>query len=91
MIHAYESLLEKRWHVYHDILMISLYNELKSKIDDLDSRILNHTHSIPQVRITEQGGSHDLLFFLKSLDLDLRCGFKLGTVCGYGRDEFRTT
>ena len=36
--------------------------------------------------ITNAGGSHDVLFFLKSLDLDLKLGFKLGTVCGYGRD-----
>lgn len=88
MIHAYEALINKYWPVFHDILLISLYNDLKIRIDDLDARILNHTHSISQVRITEQGGSHDLLFFLKSLDLDLRCGYKFGTVCGYGRDEF---
>lgn len=30
------------------------------------------------------GGVHDLLFLLKSFDLDLRMNYPLGTVFGYG-------
>jgi hypothetical protein len=30
------------------------------------------------------------LFLLKSLDLDLRLGWKLGTVFGYGREDYFT-
>lgn len=33
--------------------------------------------------LANAGGEHDLLFFLKSIDLDIRCGFELLTVFGY--------
>ncbi len=87
MIHAHEVILESRESFYHDILLLCLYNDLKGKISDIDAKILAHTHAINGEIISEQGGSHDVLFLLKSLDLDLRCGFELGTVCGYGRQE----
>jgi len=86
MIHAYISLVDYYAQFYHDILLLCLYNNLKGKISDLDNRILGHAHVWKCTEITKRGGSHDILFFLKSLDLDLRCGYKLGTVCGYGRD-----
>ena len=88
MIHAYECLINDRWSFYHDILTLCLYKDLISKIPDLDGRILAHTHVLNGDRISRDGGAHDILFFLKSLDLDLRCNFKLGTVCGYGRDQY---
>lgn len=84
-----ECLNTKKPTYLHDILFCCLYNELKTKVPDLDKRIVDYTHALRQQRITIEGGSHDLLFFLKSLDLDFRCGYKLGTVCGYGRDEFK--
>lgn len=37
--------------------------------------------------LAEVGGVHDLTFLLKSFDIDLRMGYKLGTVFGYGYDE----
>ena len=89
MIHAYETIISQNFLTYiHDILLISLYKSLKEKIPDLDDRMLNHTHQLSQEQISRAGGPHDLLFFLKSLDLDLRCDYKLGTVCGYGRNEY---
>jgi hypothetical protein len=90
LIHVYEHALDMLPKFYHDILLLSLYNHMKQEngIEDIDDRILAHTHVMNGDRITRQGGNHDILFFLKSLDLDLRCGFKLGTVCGYGRDEY---
>lgn len=87
MIHAHEVILERRESFYHDILLLCLYNNLKGKVSDIDEKILAHTHAINGEIISEQGGSHNILFLLKSLDLDLRCGFELGTVCGYGRKE----
>ena len=87
MIHAHEYKLSSVPSFYRDIIMLCLYNDLLPKIPNLDDRIIAHTHVAPGDRITAEGGSHDILFFLKSLDLDLRCGYKLGTVCGYGRDE----
>ena len=71
-----------------DALLVSLYTELKSRIDDLDERILAHANIHSGVKIAQEGGNHDILFFLKSLDVDLRCGYTLGTVCGYGRTKF---
>lgn len=71
-----------------DALLLALYNDLRAKIPDLDSRILAHANIYSGTNITNEGGNHDILFFLKSLDLDLRLGYKLGTVCGYGREDF---
>ena len=89
MIHVYVDNINNNFHMfYHDIFTLCLYNDLKSKVPELDNRILSHTHVILGQKITMQGGSHDILFFLKSLDLDLRCGYKLGTICAYGRDEY---
>ena len=87
IIHIYEEVLDNLPKFYHDTLLLCLYNDLKNKITDLDDRIISHTHVLYGERITRVGGNHDILFFLKSLDLDIRCGYKLGTVCGYGRDE----
>jgi hypothetical protein len=79
-----------------DALLISFYNDLKGKLStcnpgypnaDLDSLILDHAHFHNGKTITMIGGEHDVLFYLKSLDLDLRLGYQLGTVCGYGWDK----
>ena len=70
-----------------DVLFISLYNDVKKKIPELDDLILWHTNIHDGINITEMGGNHDVLFLLKSLDLDLRLGYKLGTICSYGRAE----
>lgn len=88
IIHLYEFALDQLSKFFHDILVISLYRKLKGMINDLDDRIVDHTHFINGERITITGGEHDILFLLKSFDLDLKCGYKLGTVCGYGRDEY---
>ena len=71
-----------------DALMLSLYTELSHKIPDLDYRILAHANVHSGERITVEGGNHDVLFFLKSLDLDLKLGCPLGTICGYGREKY---
>lgn len=87
MIHAYANTLNEANPTHKDILLLALYNKLKTKISDIDNHILSHAHNLLQFDVTLTGGYHDVLFFLKSLDLDLRCGYKLGTVCGYGRDK----
>jgi len=88
MIHGYEGILNNVKKVYREILIICLYKDLRPKIKDLDSRLEKNSqlHFGDITRI--QGGEHDLLFCLKSLDLDLRCNYKLGTVCGYGSDKY---
>jgi hypothetical protein len=93
MIHAFEEvLLREKYLTYRltlrDLLTFALYKKLKPQISDLDERILNHAHLLRQEDIIREGGSHGILFFLKSLDLDLQLDMKLGTVCSYGRDKF---
>ena len=51
-----------------------------------DDIIKSHSEFIHQSDMAVNSGEHGLLFLLKSLDLDIRFGFPLGTVCGYGRD-----
>ena len=90
MIHMHEHAFEKVSRFYRDILFFCLYNDLKPKLEqddiDLDKLILNHSHVAEGQRITVLGGQHDILFYLKSLDLDIKMGYELGTVCGYGRN-----
>jgi len=90
MIHAYEGILLENpfGRVLRDILFFNLYNSLKPKIKDIDKWIIEHAHILRQEDITAEGGYHGIMFFLKSLDLDLRLDMKPGTVCGYGRDIY---
>lgn len=87
LIHVYENVIDTLPKFYHDVLLYSLYRSLDNSVPDLHDRIVRHTHLYYGDTITAEGGNHDLLFFLKSLELDIKCGFKLGTVCGYGREE----
>ena len=87
IIHAHINIIQTIQPFLRDALLICLYKYNKEKIDDLDQRILKHANIVSGLDISRRGGSHDILFFLKSLELDLRCGYKLGTICGYGRDE----
>jgi len=78
--------------IMRDALLMSLYWDLKERIPkkypgtDLDKLIEKFGHFYPQEGIIARGGNHDILFYLKSLDLDLRLGYELGTVCDY--DEY---
>jgi len=90
MIHAYIDLFKKSKYAIietlFECLLLRLYNDLKTKIPDLEKRIIEHTHTIGQEDFKGKG-SHGLLFFLKSLDLDLRLGLPLGRIYGYGREN----
>ena len=86
MIHAYELTLQTEHSVLNELLLLTLYKKLKPQISNLDSLIREHAELYGQHCISLSGGTHGILFYLKSLDLDLRCKYKLGTVCGYGRD-----
>ena len=70
-----------------DIVFWALYQDLKSKIGNLDDVISRHLPLLNIRDINWEGGKHDLLFFVKSLDLDLRLGKELGTVFGYGQNR----
>ena len=67
------------------MLYWTLYKDLRNKISKLDEIITKHAHVFNESDLYEEGGLHDILFLLKSFDLDIRMGYPLGTVFGYGR------
>jgi len=88
MIHAYINSMSDYYWTFREILTTCLYKDMSAKIPDLEDRLIANSQLLISQQTMLQGGEHGTLFFLKSLDLDLRCGYKLGTVCGYGRDEY---
>ena len=87
LIHVYEDMLESQMSFYRDIVFFSLYTDLKKCIPDLDTIIRDHANVLNQQSLNIIGGIHDILFLLKSFDLDIKQGYKLGTVFGYGMAE----
>ena len=87
MIHLYEDLYEELPRFYHDILLWALYKKLRDYIPDLDIMIKDYGQVLHEDDIMQSGGVHDLLFFLKSLDLDIRRGYTLGTTMGYEYED----
>lgn len=87
MIHAHEYILQKQKTLLKEIVLIELYKNLKPQLAkrslNLDAIIFNHANIPHNQDLSEYGGEHDLLFLLKSLDLDLKCDFELFTVFGY--------
>lgn len=87
LIHLHEFVIDLLPTFFHDAILFCLYKDLSKKICDLDDRIEAHGHILNSSAIAAIGGEHDILFLLKSFDLDLRKGYKLGTVFGYGLTE----
>lgn len=87
MLHAHEFILEKRKPLLKEIVLLELYKDLKPKLSqkniDIDTWIFTHANIPHNEDLADTGGEHDLLFFLKSIELDIRCGFELLTVFGY--------
>jgi hypothetical protein len=79
MIHAYDSVLYKKFSSQRDYVVLRLYEALKNQIPDLLQLI--------SVDLNSGNITHSLLFILKSLDLDLRLDKPLGTVYSYGRER----
>lgn len=88
MIHLHEFVVNEQPLFYHDTLLWALYNDLKDKIKDVDKVISGHAHILGEQDIYCKGGLHDILFLLKSLDLDIKMGYRLGTVFGYDMERF---
>lgn len=90
MIHLHEMVInDLPWH-YHDILYWALYQDLCTKIDGLDDAIKIFAHLPAESKLYSYGGEHDILFLLKSLDLDMRMEYEFGKVLGYGyTDKFK--
>ena len=88
LIHLHEFVIHDGPWFFHDALLWCLYRDLRGKVENLDTKIEEHGHILNETELQSQGGTHDILFLLKSFDLDLRKGYPLGTVFGYGRTEY---
>ena len=90
MIHLHEHVIDELPKYFHDVVFWVLYQDLKKRVSGLDDAITQHAHILNEWDIDMRGGSHDILFLLKSFDLDIKQGYPLGTVFGYGAcDDFR--
>ena len=87
LIHLHEFVIDGLPMFYHDMVYWALYKDLKKKIPRLDNLITDHAHMLTGASIYSRGGLHDILFLLKSLELDIRMGYPLGKVFGYGLAE----
>ena len=87
MIHLHEHFITGLSWTYHDMLSWCLYRDLKRKIPALDDIIAFHAHQANSDMIKNAGGEHSILFLLKSLDLDIKKGYTLGTVFAYGYEK----
>jgi hypothetical protein len=84
MIHHYEHELNELDKSLAQYLTVKLWQKLASVIPDLESRVLKHLEVTEHRKIEIDGGRHDVLFLLKSYDIDIRLGTPLGTTFGYG-------
>ena len=85
MIHMHESIINELPLFFHEMLFWALYQRLRDKIVDLDSAINQHAHLLNEASLYSRGGLHDVLFLLKSFDLDIKLSRPFGTIFGYGR------
>lgn len=91
MIHLHESVINDLPFYFHDVLYWALYQDLRKKIANLDDAISQYAHILNESDLYSRGGLHDVLFLLKSFDLDIRQGYPFGTVLGYGQaDDFKS-
>lgn len=88
MIHAHEHILSLVNPILKETLTLELYKHLLPKFKDLDSIIYNHANISHNSDLAKLGGYHGLLFMLKSLDLDFRCGNKPFTIFGYNYNHY---
>lgn len=84
LIHLHEHVLENLDLKWRDMLLVSLFGRLASRIPHLHELITCLMHDLNQGIISRTGGAHRPLFLLKSFDLDLKLGVELGTVFMYG-------
>ena len=82
LIHLHENVLTS-FPFFRDVVFMTLYYALKRKVSGLDTVIRDFSNVWNETDLYDQGGEHSILFLLKSLDIDVRKGQKLGTVFGY--------
>ena len=89
MVHAYENILDTCvFSFVKEVVFLELYKYLQQQNIEVDKRILAHTNMLSGIDITQRGGRHGVFFFLKTLELDIKCNLPLGTICGYDRENY---
>jgi hypothetical protein len=83
LIHVYEFTL---WERYRQILCIYFFKKLSRRIGE--RKLFELVHMDEFAYLNRAGYGHNVLFMLKSLDLDLRLGLSLGTIYGYERERY---
>ncbi|MCL2008551.1 MAG: hypothetical protein FWG77_10760 [Treponema sp.] len=67
---------------FREILTFCLYKKIKKELKKFDSFLIDHATAIASLYNPDLW-HHGTLFFLKSLDLDIRLNLDIGTVYGY--------
>ena len=83
LLHMHEAVYENLPGYYRDTLYHFLYKDLESKIPDLKTRMDGYAKIAACGPTKNCQKKHSALFYLKSLDLDLRMGYPLETVYQY--------
>lgn len=86
MIHAHEILLEEKSILLRDALFLELYNKRKPIYATLDQIIKYHANFYRYKQTVADYGEHDILFLLKSLELNDVLKVIPGTVFEYDMD-----
>ncbi len=69
-------------------LTVQLWQKVNAVVDGLDVAAQDFLElTYHKEEIEADGGGHDLLFWLKCLDIDIALGLPLETTFGYGREE----
>lgn len=66
---------------------VKLYEKLKNKVDNLEKLITQWLNFDRQYLLLERG-SHDILFFLKAIDLEIQIDEKPGSIMGYDAPKY---
>jgi len=83
LIHLHLSCFLELPQHFSDIYFWALYQHVKQRIPRLDEIITQHASNLA-FEFPQEDCSHSLTFLLKSFDLDMRKGYRLGTVFAYG-------
>ena len=85
MIHMNEYALSQLPSQYRGRVAACLCESLQKNIYDVDQMVKENLSFFQDSSVDRE--EHDTLFYLKSLDLDMRMHYKLGTIYACGREH----
>lgn len=87
MIHYYEHRLNDITPELSQLIACDLWQQLDGKVPEMRRRVVSFLELRGHGDLEAEGGRHDVLFLLKSWDIDLSLGLPLSTTLGYGYAE----